>query len=193
MSKNEVVVAGIPDVTKALQLMAKQLRLSITALTTTATGGDNGTLTSIGTGQVRTKDMAVGPLLRVLQRVDWELAGRVKDSRGILIHPEGSVDLLVTAADGGRIEVSVVTLEDMPRLLNTMAAANGVTITALNKMAKLGGGSLIGIAKGTATGADLRLSGLAKMAEAAAFELVVRPQHDTRRAARAALASARRG
>jgi hypothetical protein len=189
---NEVQIRGLADVGTALQLMAKRLRMSVTALV--ATGGtENGTLVGIGTGATKAKDMAVGPLFRVLQAVNWEMAGRTQDPHGIVIRPEGALEMLVCGADGGRLDVSVGSLDELPRLLNTMAAANGLTITALNKAAKLGGGSLIGMAKGTTPQADIRLNGLVQMTYAAQFELLIRPVHATRRAARSALAATRRG
>lgn len=191
MSSNEVIISQLADVTKALRLMSGKLKMSITALV--VAGGANSSLTGVGTGTTTAKDLTVGPLLRVLKAVDWELAGRTKDPRGILFQPPGSEQLLVTGADGGRLDISMVTLEDVPLLLNTMAGANGMTVTALNNKAKIGGGSLIGIAKGTTPHADLRLSGLVAMAEAATFELVIRPQFAGRREARAALSASRHG
>lgn len=110
-----------------------------------------------------------------------------------MIRPEGGIEMLVCGADGGRLDVSVGGLDDVPLLLNTMAAANGMTMTGLNKAAKLGGGSLIGVARGTTPNANVRLSGLVQIAHAARFELLIRPVHATRREARTALAAARRG
>lgn len=188
----EVIIAGMADVTTALQTMAKRTKLSMTALVN-AGGTENGSLVSIGTGRSRTADMSLGPLFRVTQAINWELVGRTKDPRGIRMVPEGGVELLITGGDGGHLEVAMNGLPDIPRLLNTMAAANGLTITGLNKVAKLGGGSLVGVAKGTAPNQDIRLSGLVKIADAAHFELLVRPVHQTLRAARMAMATARRG
>lgn len=187
----EIRIQSLADVSAALKAIAKRLNLSITALV--ATGGvETGTLIGIGTGTGKTKDMSIGPLLRVLNKVNWEMAGRTQDPRGIVIHPEGGIEMLICGADGGRLDISVGSLDDLPPLLNTMAAANGLTMTGLNKVAKLGGGSLVGIARGTSPNADIRLSGLVQITYAAKFELLIRPVHATRRDARTALAAARR-
>lgn len=191
MSGTEVLIGGMEDVTTALQTMAKKTRLSMTALVS-AGGVENGSLVSIGTGKGRTKDLSLGPLFRVMQAINWELVGRTQDPRGIVITPEGGVDLLITAGDGGRLEVPMFGLQDVPLLLNTMAAANGLTISGLNNAAGLGGGSLVGVARGTAPNQDIRLNGLVKITAAAKFELLVRPVHATLREARMALAAARR-
>lgn len=188
---NEVVIGGIPDVTAALQLIAKRTRLSMTALINTG-GVENGSLTSIGTGSVRAKDMALGPLFRVLRAVNWELAGRSKDPRGVIIKPEGGTELLVCGADGGRPDISVAGLQDLPILLNTVAAANGMTVTGVNRIAQLTGGSLVGIARRTSPNNDVRINGLIRFVEAAQFELLIRPVHETMRQARMAFATARR-
>lgn len=187
----EVVIGGMADVTTAIQVMAKRTKLSITGLIETG-GVVNGSLTSIGTGNSRSKDMSIGPLFRVLQAINWEMAGRTKDPQGLLVTPEGGVQMRVTGPDGGRLEVAMNGLLDIPLLLNTMAAANGLTVTGLNKLAKLGGGTLIGVAKGTAPNQDVRLSGLVQITEASRFELLVRPIHQTLREARMVMAANRR-
>jgi hypothetical protein len=189
---DEVRIQGIPDVSQALQIIARRLKMSASALAKTG-GVDNGSLTGIATGTARIKDMGMTPLLRVLQAVKWEMAGRTEDPRGLVVHPEGALGMRICAADGGRLDVPFVSVKDLPLLLNTMAAANGLTVTALNKAAGVAGGSLIAIAKGTGPNADVRLANLVKVARAAKFELIIRPVHTTRRSARIALAASVRG
>src|SRR4051812_43923883 len=116
---DEVRIQGMPDVSTALQLIAKRLKMSVTMLVN-AGGVDNGSLTSIGTGQIRTKDMSVGPLLRVLRAVSWEMAGRSKSPQGIILRPEGGIDMLICGADGGRLDIPINSVEDIRPLLITM-------------------------------------------------------------------------
>lgn len=179
----EVRIAEMADVGTAMRLMAGRLKLSLTKMVE-AGGVQNGSLIGIGTGSRKTKDMSLVPLLRLLRAVNWEMAGRVRDPRGIVIYPEGAVELLITAPDGARIEVPIGALSDVAVLLNTMAAANALTVTGLNKKAKLGGASLVALAKNSGPYDDIRLRGLLQIVEAAQFELLIRPRHATRREAR---------
>lgn len=189
----EIIVNGLPDITTVLQTMSRRKKLSITAMVD-AGGVPNGSLTSIGTGKSKASDMAIGPLLRVLGTYGYELVARSSDPDGVLIKPEGAVEMRVTGVDGGRLEVAIDSLVEAPIMLNTLAGAKQMTISGLSKAAGLGGGSLIAVARGTAGDSpDLRLGGLLKLVKYAGFELLVRPVHATRREARAALAAARRG
>jgi hypothetical protein len=188
---NEILIGGISDVTSALRVIAQQLKMSMTGLVN-AGGTENGSLVGIGTGTAKISDMNIGPLLRVLQVVDWEMAGRTRDPQGLMLHSKGAIDLMVTGMDGGRIEVPVGRLEDVPLLLNTVAVANHMTVTGVNKAAGIGGGSLIGIARGTSDQIDLRLGNLVAYVQAGQFELLVRPVHANRRAARVAFAAGHR-
>jgi hypothetical protein len=185
-------IGGMADVTHALQVMAKRLGLSITALVDTG-GVTNGSLIGIGTGTATNKDMSIGPLLRVLNAVDYELVGRARSTTGLVVEPVGGLPMRVFGPDGGRLEAGVDSLKDLPLLLNTMAAANWLTITALVKASGLRGGSLVAIARGTAgPEPDARLSGLVMVAQQAQFELLIRPIHRSMREARIALAPGRR-
>ncbi len=186
-------IERMADVGVALQGMARRIGISMTALVE-AGGVINGTLVAIGTGTSRNKDMSVGPLLRVLAATSYELVARSIDPDGLRIKPEGSVELLVRAADGGRIEVTVDNLDDVRLLLNTMAAANWMSVSGMVRQAGSTGTSLVGLARGTNLDSkgDLRLSNLLRVTAVARFELVVRPTHASRREARIALAAARR-
>lgn len=183
-------IAGMADVTHALQVIAKRLRLSITALVDTG-GVTNSSLIGIGTGSSHTKDMSVGPLLRVLSAVNYELVVRARDARGVLIKPEGSLELRVLGPDGGPIEIAADSVKDFPLMLNTMAAANGLTISGLVKASGLGGGSLVAVARRTAgwDEPDVRLNSLVKVVHQAQFELLIRPLHRSMREARIARAA----
>lgn len=185
----EIKVSGMQDITTALQAIAKRLRISVSALVE-AGGVTNGSLTSVGTGRSHNKDMAINPLLRVLGPAGFELVGRGRDPHGLIVKVDGGIDILVRGADGGRLEVIIETMADIPVLLNTMAAANNLTMTGLVRLTGANSTSLVGIAKGTG-GSDLRLLNLVRLAEKAQFELVIRARHATRREARLALTSQR--
>jgi hypothetical protein len=191
VSTKEIIVRGVPDVTTAIRAMAKAKRMSITALVETG-GVANGSLTSIGTGSTTKTDMALGPLLRVLRAVGWEMVGRSVDPTGVMIQVDRGLPIRVVGADGGRLLVPIVTMDDVPILLNTMAAANGLTMSGLVTLTGMNSTSLVGMARGTGANKDLRLTNLVRLVGKARFELVVRPQHQSMRDARIAVIGAAR-
>lgn len=187
MSNTEIRITGMADVGTALRAMARRLGISISALVD-AGGTFNGSLIAVGTGNSRHKDTSIRPILRVLKPAGWELVGRVADPDGLLIKVDRGVPILVRGADGGRLEVSIETMGDVSTLLNTMAAANGITMTSLVARSGSSSSSLVSVATGRTVQADLRLSNLVRITETAQFELVIRPIHATLREARIALA-----
>lgn len=188
----ELLITDLASVARLLRLVAKKRGISISALVD-AGGVTNGSLTSIATGNTRQKDMTIGPLLRVLRPVGYETVGRTIDPRGILLKAEGAAEMLVLGPDGGRLEVLVEDMDDVSVLLNTMAAANGRTMTGLARLTGVTSTSLVQIARKTGPNTDLRLGNLTRLMKVAGFELIARPQHRTRREARLALIAAARG
>jgi hypothetical protein len=190
MSIKPVRITGVEDVGAAMRAIAKKMNISVSALVD-AGGTQNGSLISIATGRNPNRDMAIGPLLRVLKAVGYELVGRTIDEHGLVVKQEGAAEIRVTGADGGRLEVAMDTLADVPILLNTMAFANGLSMTGLVKLAGISSSSLVSMAKQSGPAGDLRLNNVLAVAATARFELIIRPVHRSAREARVALASAR--
>jgi hypothetical protein len=189
---NQFQIKDVPDVGPMLFWMAKKLRLSLSALTSSG-GTASSSLNSFATGSKTQTDLNLRPLLRILKAVNYELVASPKGkAQGLLLRRDGAEDLLVVGSDGGRLEIVLDVMEGLPAFLNTMAAATGQTVTAMVRAANCNSLTLVGIATGRGTHSDVRIRALLKTIDIAGFDMHCRPVHATRRAARAALADARR-
>lgn len=190
---NEFLIGSIPDVGKMLTWLAKRLRLSLNKLTELG-GGTSSSLIGLATGTRKPGDLNLGPVLRVLQAVEYELAVRPKKGeKGVLLRRPGAQDLMILGLDGGQLELALDSLDEVPGLLNTLAMANDASVSGLSRRAGLPSLGLVGVANGTSDNKDVRLRNLFSYIDAAGFQVSVRPVHATRRAARMALAAAYRG
>lgn len=170
-----------------LQWLAKRKKLSLTALIG-ASGTKHGGLVSFATGTRPTNDLNFSPLMRVITSVGYEFAAMPKKGAGIVITREGAEPLMVMGVDGGRIDIAMGKMSDVAVLLNTMAAANDMTVTGLVVRTGINSTSLVGFAKGTGPNADIRVNNVLRLVDVAGFRVVVRPEHRTMREARMALA-----
>lgn len=183
----EYRVVTIVDAGGMLTWLAKRKKLSVTALVG-AGGAKHSGLVSFATGSRPAGDLNLSPLMRVVTSVGYEFAGMPKEGTGIVITREGAEPLLVVGIDGGRIDISMTEMSDVARLMNTMAAANDLTLTGLVARTGISSTSLVGFARGTGPNQDIRINNLLRLVEVAGFRLVVRPVHRTMREARMALA-----
>lgn len=175
------------DAAGMLQWLAKRKKLSLNALVG-ASGTKHAGLVSFATGSRPAGDLNLNPLLRVVSSVGYEFAAMPKQGTGIVIAREGAEPLMVVGIDGGRIDIAMGKMSDVARLLNTMAAANDLTVTGLVVRTGINSTSLVSFAKGSGPNADIRVNNLLRLVAAAGFRFVTRPVHKTLREARMALA-----
>lgn len=189
----EFPVTSVDSVGDALTWLAKRLRLSLHKMCSYS-GTNSSSLIGHATGTRRSTDLNLGPLLRLLSAVGYEMVAKpANDQAGLVLRRIGARDLMVVGADGGPLQITMAGLDDLPALLNTLATARDMTISGLVRSAGLTSLGLVGIAHGTSDNADVRIRNLLTVIEAAGCVLFIRPVHDNRRAARLALATARRG
>lgn len=186
-ANGEYPLGTVEDAAAMLQWLAKRKKLSLTALVG-ASGTKHGGLVSFATGTRPAGDLNLSPLLRVVASVGYEVVARPKKGIGIVINREGAEPLMVVGIDGGRIDIPMATMSDVARLLNTMAAANDLTITGLVVRTGINSTSLVSFAKGTGPNTDIRVNNLLRLVDVAGFRIVVRAEHKTMREARMILA-----
>lgn len=179
-------ISDIASLGPVLRDVAKKANLSITALV-----GNNGSLIGVATGTRAPQDASIGPLLRILNRVDWEVLLRPLSGHGTIVYRPGSLPLMIVGADGGPLEIPVGTLNDLSQGIATMAAATDQTVSRMVKAAGTNSTSLITFATGTARGKDVRLLPLLRVMDRAEFGMYVRPKYRTRRDARLRLEAGR--
>jgi len=183
----EFPLSSVEDAAQMLHWLAKRRKLSLTALVGAA-GTKHGGLVTFATGSRRSDNLNLAPLIRVVTAVGYEFAASPAKGAGIVMTREGAEPLMVVGADGGRIDISVVSMADAAKLMHTMAAANDLTLTGLVTRAGINSTSLVGFARGNSPNQDIRINNLLQMIDAAGFRFVVRPVHKTMREARMALA-----
>lgn len=176
----DLKITDLPSLGAALRAMAKSLGLSPTALL-----GDNGsTLIGVATGTATKGDLSLGPIMRVFARAGWELVFRPAKGDGIVVSREGTGALKVVGADGGPIEISVGSMEELARAIRTMALANDKAVSRMIKDAGTNSTALVSFATGSAGHKDLRLLNLLRTTTSAQFALYARPRFRNRREAR---------
>jgi hypothetical protein len=190
--KAEFPLAKVADIGDMLQWMARRMKVSLSALVD-AGGTRNGSLISFSTGSKRSNDLNVGPVLRVLKAVGYELVLRPKGGRdGVVLQAPGALPLYVVGGDTGPLEIQISELGDFAVAINTMATAKGVAVTGLMKLAGIYSTSLVSLASGRSPDKDIRFANLFKLIDGGGFEMIGRPVHATARAARMALTFAGR-
>jgi hypothetical protein len=193
-SKAEYPIAKVEDVAGMLMWLVRRLRAPSLTAVVGAGGTSNSSLISFATGAKRTDDLNVVPVLRVLKAAGYTFEARpVKGALGVVLQAPGSDPMMVVGPDGGQLAFAFDDLPSTARVINSMAAANHMTPTGMQRRSSNSTGtSLVSLASGRSPDKDIRLKNLLRYVASAGFEIHVRPAHRSARAARMAFADANR-
>lgn len=186
-SAKEHPFTSLDDIGPMLNWLAKRRNLTLNGLVVHAGGATHSGLVSFATGARPVTDLLLGPLLKVVTAVGYEVGVRPRSGAGIKLVREGAEPLLVMGADGGPIDLSITTLDDVRVVINTIAVAKGMAVSGLIK-STVNASSLVSFATGRNPRAEIQAKNVLALMEQAGFRASVRPVHPSAREARILLA-----